>query len=89
MLQDNNKYNFNFTKILLLNTLYNFMSKEYSKFEKFYSYLKKLNNNKNKLKTQEVEKRIQYYIDFCNDFITKFNNWRKLYNKKSDRHYEI
>ena len=65
------------------------MSKEYSKFEKFYSYLKKLNNNKNKLKTQEVEKRIQYYIDFCNDFITKFNNWRKLYNKKSDRHYEI
>jgi len=34
------------------------MSKEYSKFEKFYSYLKKLNNNKNKLKTQEVEKRI-------------------------------
>ena len=89
MLQDNNKYNFNVTKILLRNTLYNFMSKEYSKFEKFYSYLKKLNNNKNKLKTQEVEKRIQYYIDFGNDFITKFNNWRKLYNKKSDRHYEI
>lgn len=89
MLQDNNKSNFNFTKILLLNTLYNFMSKEYSKFEKLYSYLKKLNSNKNKLNTPEVEKRIQYYIDFGNDFITKFNNWRKLYNKKSDRHYEI
>ena len=84
MLQDNNKSNFNFTKILLLNTLYNFMSKEYSKFEKLYSYLKKLNSNKNKLNTPEVEKRIQYYIDFCNEFNTKFNNWRKLYNKKSD-----
>lgn len=84
MLQDNNKHHFNFTKILLLNTLYNFMSKEYSKFEKFYNYLKKLNNNKNKLNTPEEEKRIQYYIDFCNDFNTKFNNWRKLYNKKSD-----
>lgn len=89
MLQDNNKHHFNFTKILLLNTLYNFMSKEYSKFEKFYSYLKKLNSNKNILKTQEVEKRIQYYIDFCDEFNTKLNNWRKLYNKKSDRHYEI
>ena len=58
MLQDNNKHHFNFTKILLLNTLYNFMSKEYNKFEKFYSYLKKLNNNKNRLGTLEEEKRI-------------------------------
>lgn len=84
MLQDNNKYNFNFTKILLLNTLYNFMLKEYNIFEKFYSYLKKLNNAKNKLNTPAEEKRIQYYIDFCYEFNTKFNNWRKLYNKKSD-----
>ena len=60
------------------------MSKEYSKFEKFYNYLKKLNSNKNKLNTSEEEKTIQYYIDFCNDFNTKFNNWGKLYNKKSD-----
>ena len=84
MLQDNNKYNFNFTKILLLNTLYNFMSKEYSKFEKFYSYLKTLNNNKNRLGTLEEEKRIQHYIDLCYEFNTKFRNWRKLYNKKSN-----
>lgn len=34
------------------------MSKEYSKFEKFYSYLKKLNRNKDKLNTPEEEKRI-------------------------------
>ena len=84
MLQDNNKYNFNFTKILLLNMLYNFMSKEYNMFEKLYSYLKKLNSNKNKLNTPEGEKTIQFYIDFCHDFNTKFNNWRKLYNKKND-----
>lgn len=82
MLQDNNKYNF--TKILLLNMLYNFMSKSYNMFEKFYSYLKKLNRNKNKLNTTEGEKTIQFYIDFCHDFNTKFNNWRKLYNKKSN-----
>lgn len=84
MLQDNNKHHFNFTKILLLNTLYNFMSKEYNKFEKFYSYLKKLNNNKNRLGTLEEEKRIQHYIDLCYEFNTKFRNWRKLYNKKSN-----